>query len=151
MNEISWTLLPFEALKPTTLYDLLRLRSEVFVVEQHCVFLDMDDKDQHCYHLLGFQEDKLVAYTRLVPPGVIYPEPSIGRVVTSPSVRRTGLGRVLMEKSIEKTRELFGGERIVIGAQLYLENFYSSLGFVKREDVYLEDDIEHIKMTLDRP
>lgn len=151
MNEISWTLLSFEALKPTTLYDLLRLRSEVFVVEQHCVFLDMDDKDQHCYHLLGYQANKLVAYTRLVPPGVIYPEPSIGRVVTSPSVRRTGLGRVLMEKSIEKTRELFGSDRIVIGAQLYLENFYSSLGFVKREDVYLEDDIEHIKMTLDRP
>ena len=143
--------MPFEELSPTALYALLRLRSEVFVVEQQCIFLDMDDKDPYCHHLLGYQGEQLVAYTRLVPPGISYETASIGRVVTSPAVRKSGVGRLLMEKSIEKAAAIFGCTRITIGAQLYLEKFYESLGFVTSSAVYLEDNIEHIEMTLNLP
>lgn len=148
MSAIQWSLVSFEELSPAQLYDLLKLRSEVFVVEQQCIFLDMDDKDSHCYHLMGWQADKLVAYTRLVPPGISYEQASIGRVVTSPAVRRTGIGRELMERSIEAAKKLFKANILVIGAQLYLEKFYGSLGFYKSSEVYLEDGIEHIEMTL---
>jgi ElaA protein len=143
---INWTIKKFEGLTPAELYAILQLRSEVFVVEQNCVFQDMDNKDQHSYHLMGWIDEKLVAYTRLVPAGIIYSIPSIGRVVTSPSVRNTGVGRVLMQKSIDKTYTLFGKVQIKIGAQLYLQKFYSSLGFKQTSDVYLEDNIEHIEM-----
>ena len=103
-----WVLKTFDELKPIELYELLKLRSEVFVVEQNCIFLDMDDKDQKSFHLLGFENDNLVAYTRLVPPGIAYDEPSIGRVVTAPEVRRKGAGKLLMQKSIEQIQNLFG-------------------------------------------
>jgi ElaA protein len=116
------------------------------VVEQNCVFQDADDKDQDSYHLLGYHQHKLVAYTRLVPPGVAYQEASIGRVVTSPSVRRTGAGRVLMQESIRNIYQLFGINPIKIGAQLYLKTFYESFGFVQIGEPYLEDGIPHIYM-----
>src|SRR6476660_2569802 len=99
---ISWTCKKFDELSPAELYAVLRLRSEVFVVEQNCVFLDMDDKDMACFHLMGRTEGKLVAYTRLVPPGVAYEEPGIGRVVTDLTVRGSGIGRVLMHESIRR-------------------------------------------------
>lgn len=143
---IQWTCVPFKELTVEQLYAALRLRSEVFVVEQNCVFLDMDNYDQQCWHLLGQQEGSLVAYIRLVPPGVIYNEASIGRVVTSPVVRRTGGGRLLMQESIRQTEALFGAGNIKIGAQLYLKKFYESFGFEQVSDVYLEDGIEHIYM-----
>jgi len=143
---IQWTCQHFNELSQHELYAILRLRSEVFVVEQNCVFLDMDDKDQKCWHVCGWQDQKLVAYTRLVPPGTAYEQPSIGRVTTSASVRRTGLGKELMEISIEKIFSIFGKQSIKIGAQLYLKNFYESLGFRQSSDVYLEDGIEHIEM-----
>src|ERR1051325_9870737 len=98
--QIQWVLKKFEDLTPFQLYAILQLRNEVFVVEQNCVFQDADDKDQDCYHLMGFADNKLVAYTRLVPPGTLYKEASIGRVVTSPSARGTGAGRELMKKSL---------------------------------------------------
>lgn len=143
---IYWSCVPFPMLTPEQLYAALRLRSEVFVVEQNCVFLDMDNHDQQCWHLLGQQEGNLVAYTRLVPPGIIYNEASIGRVVTSPVVRRTGGGRLLVQESIRQVEQLFGSGDIKIGAQLYLEKFYESFGFKQVSDVYLEDGIEHIYM-----
>ncbi len=143
---LSWTLKKFEDLSPYELYAILRLRSEVFVVEQNCVFLDMDDKDQQCYHLLGWQSDLLTAYTRLVPPGISYEQPSIGRVVTSPAARGSGIGKLLIEKSIGETIKLFGKSPIRIGAQLYLKRFYESFGFVQVGDIYDEDGIDHIKM-----
>ena len=143
---LSWTLKKFEDLSPYELYAILRLRSEVFVVEQNCVFLDMDDKDQQCYHLLGWQSDLLTAYTRLVPPGISYEQPSIGRVVTSPAVRGGGIGKLLMQKSIDEIIKLFGKSSIKIGAQLYLKSFYESLGFMQVGDIYDEDGIDHIKM-----
>lgn len=144
--QTTWILKKFEQLTSHQLYAVLQLRNEVFVVEQNCVFQDADDKDQDCYHLMGFGDNKLAAYTRLVPPGVIYPEISIGRVVTSPSVRGGGAGKVLVQKSIDSCYELFGTLPIKIGAQLYLQKFYESFGFRQISDIYLEDGIPHIYM-----
>ena len=145
---ITWSCKSFTELTIEELYKILQLRMEVFVVEQNSVYQDCDDKDQRSYHYMGWQKDKLVAYTRLLPPGIAYPNCSIGRVVTSPLVRGYKIGRELMERSINKTTELFGKASITIGAQLYLKNFYESLGFIKTSDIYLEDGIEHIKMQL---
>lgn len=145
---IQWILKKFADLEPAELYAIIQLRNEVFVVEQQCVYQDADNKDPQSWHLAGWQEGKLLAYTRLLPPGLAWPEPSIGRVVTSPSIRGTGLGRELMVQSIAKTRELFGKLPIRIGAQLYLLEFYQSLGFQQISDVYLEDDIKHVEMIL---
>ena len=143
---ITWQLKSFDALTPHELYAILRLRTEVFVVEQTCIFQDMDNKDQLSFHFMGFEKNTLVAYTRLVPPGISYNEPSIGRVVTSSSIRRGGLGKLLMTKSIEEIIRLYGKTPIKIGAQLYLKNFYESLGFTQTSDVYDEDGIDHIEM-----
>src|SRR5688572_13632617 len=144
---VTWTIKPFSELAPQELYLILRLRSEVFVVEQNCVFQDMDNKDQYCYHLMGWQNNELVAYTRIVPPGISYDLPSIGRVVTSPKARQSGIGKLLMEKSIEELTGLYGKTSIRIGAQLYLQKFYSYFGFLQSSDVYDEDGIDHIEMT----
>ncbi|HEY6954653.1 MAG TPA: GNAT family N-acetyltransferase [Flavisolibacter sp.] len=143
---IQWVIKKFDDLSPRQVYAILQLRNEVFVVEQNCVFQDADDKDQNSYHLMGFDNNKLVAYTRLVPAGEIYELPSIGRVVTSPSARGTGAGRELMRESIAAVENLFGIQPIKIGAQLYLRKFYESFGFQQASDVYLEDGIEHIYM-----
>jgi ElaA protein len=145
-HHMNWTLKKFTDLTPDELYAILRLRSEVFVVEQTCVFQDIDNKDQASYHLMGWKDDLLAAYTRLMPPGVAYEIASIGRVVTSPLARGTGLGKILMEKSIEEAIRLFGVIPIKIGAQVYLKKFYTSLGFNQTSDIYLEDGIEHIEM-----
>ncbi len=144
---IDWNHKKFLELSPLELYQILQLRSEVFVVEQSCVFLDMDNVDKECFHLMGSFENELLAYARIVPPGIVYKEPSIGRVVTSPSARKKGLGKQLMQQSVKLIQELFGNTSIRIGAQYYLQNFYSAFGFYKVSDVYLEDDIEHIYMV----
>jgi ElaA protein len=142
-----WVLKKFELLTPFELYDIIKLRNEVFVVEQNCVFQDADGKDIHCHHLMGYLDKELVVYTRLVPPGISYPvHSSIGRVVSSKKVRGGGYGKLLMEKSIEIAERLFGPAPIKIGAQLYLNTFYTSLGFVNAGEIYLEDGIEHIEM-----
>jgi len=106
----------------------------------------MDNKDQFSCHLLGFAENELVAYTRLIDAGKVYDYMSIGRVVTSPKYRRTGIGKELMHVSIEKCYALFGTGPIKIGAQLYLKKFYESFGFVQSSEVYDEDGIDHIEM-----
>lgn len=150
-TEMKWSCKKFDELAPYELYAALQLRNAVFVVEQNCVFQDADDKDQECFHLMGWEEKKLIAYTRIVPAGICYEETSIGRVVTSPSARRKGLGRDLMQQSINITYSLFGaGIPIKIGAQLYLKKFYESLGFVQTSDIYLEDGIKHIEMLLSK-
>lgn len=132
---------------PAALYGILQLRSEVFVVEQQCVFLDLDNLDQQAYHLEGKINGELVASARILPPGIPYQEPSIGRVVASPAWRRKGFGMALMQKAIEETLGLHGEVAIKIGAQLYLKEFYEKHGFVQSSDVYMEDAIPHIKMT----
>lgn len=144
---IQWSLKKFDELSSLELYKILQLRNEVFVVEQNCPYQDADNKDLKSYHFMGWQDDKLVAYTRILPPGVSYTEASIGRVVSSPSARGNGIGRELMTKSIEQVYHLFGKVPIKIGAQLYLQKFYTSLGFQQTSAVYLEDGIEHIEMV----
>lgn len=145
---IQWSCKTFDDLKPGELYQIMRLRNEVFVVEQNCVFQDADNKDQGCMHLMGYVDNELAAYTRLVPPGYIYTEVSIGRVVTSPVYRGKKLGYLLMQQSIEQCKEMFGDTVIKIGAQYHLKKFYASFGFLQISDVYLEDGIEHIYMLL---
>ena len=138
----------FDALTLQELYVLLRLRSEVFVVEQNCVFLDQDNKDQQCHHVLLYTGGTLVAYARLVPLGVSYPSHmSIGRIITSMQVRGTGVGRQLLDTAIDACFRLYGNGPIKIGAQLYARKFYESFGFVQTGEVYDEDGIDHIEMT----
>jgi ElaA protein len=144
--EIVWKCVPFQELNTEELYKILRLRSEVFVVEQQCIWLDCDNKDQESYHLMGWQGKELYAYTRILPAGLAYPEISIGRVATSQKARGTGIGRILMQKSLDAIESIFGKQVIKIGAQLYLQKFYESLGFVQTSEVYIEDGIDHIEM-----
>ncbi len=146
--QINWILKSYDSLTLDELYQLLQLRNEVFIVEQNCPFNDLDGKDQYCHHLMGVAigSPSLIAYTRLVPPGVSYEYPSIGRVVTAPQVRRHRVGRALMQRSLEEMARLYGEGSIQIGAQLYLKDFYESFGFVQEGAMYLEDGIEHIHM-----
>jgi ElaA protein len=145
---IKWECKKFDELTPHELYAIVQLRNEVFVVEQNCIFQDADDKDQASWHFMGWLNEKLIAYTRLVPAQTTLDKVSIGRVVTSPSVRRTGIGKELMKRSIEQVKKISGDVPIAIGAQLYLKKFYESLGFLQSGNIYLEDDIEHINMIL---
>jgi ElaA protein len=144
---IKWVLKKFDELTPLELYSIVRLRNEVFVVEQNCVFQDADNKDPASYHLMGWENEKLIAYSRIIPAGIAYDLPSIGRVVTSPEARRNGTGKELMKESIEAIKKLFGNVSIKLGAQLYLKNFYESFQFIQSSKVYLEDGIEHIEMV----
>ncbi|WP_233522383.1 GNAT family N-acetyltransferase [Chitinophaga silvatica] len=145
---MNWKIKVFDALTVQELYEILRLRSEVFVVEQNCVYQDLDNADQKALHLMGTDDEgNLLAYTRLFAPGIQYTEASIGRVVTSPKHGRgKGIGKELMERSIAAVEQHFGMVPIMIGAQQYLHRFYSSLGFKQVSDMYLEDGIPHIKM-----
>lgn len=140
--------IPFNQLTVHQLYEAMALRQEVFVVEQNCPYLDADGKDQAGWHLLGRNEhDQLVAYARLLPKGISYPEyPSIGRIVSAPNARGTGAGRALVQEAIEACDRLFGKQPIKIGAQVYLLKFYQSFGFEPVGEEYLEDGIPHISM-----
>lgn len=141
-----WRCLPFDALHARTLYALLQLRTEVFVVEQACVFQDMDGVDDRCFHLLGEGVRGLEAYVRLVPAGLKYPEASIGRVVTLPAARGGGLGHVLMREAVQALHGLWGLQPIRIGAQAHLQPFYRQHGFEPSGPIYIEDGIDHIEM-----
>ncbi len=153
---IAWRFARFDELTPREVHDAFQLRSAVFVVEQTCPFLDIDGVDPQCWHLLGWRGQpprgqdstpgELVAYARLVPPGVKFPEPSIGRVITSLAVRRTGAGHALMREAIERAGMLWPGQRLRIGAQMYLRDFYGSHGFTQSSEPYDEDGILHIEM-----
>jgi ElaA protein len=146
---LSWCWKRFDDLTAGDVYDLLALRSEVFVVEQRCVFLDPDGSDRRAWHLLGrtvADAPLLAAYLRVIDPGVKYREPSIGRVVTAPSLRGLGLGRVLMDAGLLRSHDAWPGSDLVINAQLRLEPFYRSLGFRSEGAPYVEDDIDHVQM-----
>ncbi len=146
MPDLIWTYKQFDQLDLMELYRILQLRSTVFVVEQNCPYLDLDNKDQESYHMAGWKGNELVAYARLLPPGLSFSEASIGRVVSNPTYRNTGAGKQLMQKAIEITYTLFQVPEIRIGAQLYLQEFYTNLGFQKASEEYLEDNIPHIEM-----
>lgn len=144
---INWKILSFDQLSPSELYAIMQLRNEVFVVEQNCVYQDADNKDQAAYHCSGLLNEKLVAYARILPKGISYSDyVSIGRVVSSPSLRGTGIGKELMLYTMKQVNTLFGTVPIKIGAQLYLKKFYTALGFLPTSEVYFEDGIEHIEM-----
>ena len=144
---LSHSVKSFQELSNDELYAILRLRSEVFVVEQNCPYQDLDNKDQTCYHLMLHDSGQLVAYCRLLPAGVSYREISIGRVISAPTHRGTGVGKVVMELGIQFCSELFGEGTIRIGAQVYAKGFYSAMGFVEEGEEYLEDDIPHVEMV----
>ena len=150
MEAISWILRPFERLTAGELYIVLRLRSRVFVVEQNCLYLDMDDRDQAAFHLLGMRDDSLVAYARLFAPGAYYQESAIGRILTAPEARGTGIGRLLVNESLEIARRLYGDGPVRIGAQRHLERFYEGLGFRVAGEPYVEDGIPHVEMVCSR-
>jgi ElaA protein len=141
-----WTWHAWGELTPDVLYAFLRLRSAVFVVEQNCVFPEMDGRDAQCEHLCGWSDGELVAYLRLVPPGVRTPEVSLGRVVTAPAVRGRGLGRAVMQEGLRRCAQRYPGQAIKVSAQAHLEHFYESLGFATVGVPYDEDGILHVDM-----
>ncbi|WP_418497784.1 GNAT family N-acetyltransferase [Flagellimonas sp.] len=136
----------FDGLTNTELYQILRLRSEVFVVEQDCVYQDMDNKDQKALHVLGSKEGQIVAYTRIFKPGDYFENASIGRVVVAKDQRQYGYGKRIMEASLSTIEERFPDTAIEISAQSYLIKFYTELGFERLGDEYLEDGIPHVRM-----
>ena len=143
---IQWKIKSFENLSANELYDILKLRSEIFVVEQNCVYLDIDGKDKLALHLFGEFEGKIVAYSRLFKSGITFDNASIGRVVVDANYRDRKWGNDLMQEAIAGIKFHFGESKITIGAQLYLKKFYENHGFVQTSEMYLEDDIPHIEM-----
>ncbi|WP_396171288.1 GNAT family N-acetyltransferase [Flavobacterium sp.] len=143
---LKWRIKNFESLSVNELYDILRLRSEIFVVEQNCVYLDLDGKDKKGLHLIGEFEGEIVAYSRLFEPGISFDNASIGRVVVDAQFRDRKWGHELMQEAIAGIKNRFDETKITIGAQLYLKKFYESHGFVQTSEMYLEDDIPHIEM-----
>jgi len=144
---LNWHCLPFDALLPLQLYALLKLRADVFVVEQRCAYLDPDGADPACHHLLGLDaQGTLLASARLVPAGLKFAEASIGRVVTAPQARGTQLGHALMAQACTELFRLWGPQPIRIGAQAHLQGFYRRHGFVTVSAPYDEDGIAHVDM-----
>lgn len=143
---LEWKIKAFEELSVYELYDILKLRSEIFVVEQNCVYLDLDGKDKIALHLFGEYEGKIVAHARLFKAGISFDNASIGRVTVDANYRDKKWGHDLMREAIAGILHHFGERKITIGAQLYLKKFYESHGFVQSSEMYLEDDIPHIEM-----
>ncbi len=141
-----WKIKPFEALSLSELYNVLQLRSEVFVVEQNCVYQDIDGKDQKALHVIGEYNDETVAYCRIFKPGDYFEKSSIGRVIIKESYRDKKWGHDLIREAIQAIKDSFGETEITISAQLYLKKFYESHGFVQTSEEYLEDGIPHIEM-----
>ncbi|WP_456461528.1 GNAT family N-acetyltransferase [Lutibacter sp.] len=136
----------FRELTSIELYKILQLRSEVFVVEQNCVYQDVDDKDQKALHVIGYKNNNIIAYTRVFKPGDYFLEASIGRVVVKQSERKYNYGHQIVKASIKAIKDNFKETTIKISAQTYLIKFYNSLGFEKIGKEYLEDNIPHIAM-----
>jgi ElaA protein len=147
---IEWRFAPFGELTPREVHDLFRARAAIFIVEQKCLFQDLDGVDPQCWHLLGYEGESLAAYCRFVPAGLKYPEPSIGRVVTTAAARGTGRGRELMREALARADTLWPGQAIRIGAQRHLDRFYAGFGFVVASEPYDEDGIMHVEMLLEK-
>jgi ElaA protein len=147
---MNFVCLPFTELSTAQLYELLQLRSEVFVVEQNCIYQDMDDKDIQTgvQHLLMLDQGELLGYARLLPPEISFVTPSIGRILISPKARDKGLGRILIQACLDHTSALWPNTNITIGAQSHLSDLYQSFGFKEISDSYLEDGILHVDMQV---
>lgn len=143
----AWRCARLDGLTALEVHDILQARSAVFVVEQACVFQDMDGADPQSWHLFARADGALAAYCRIVPPGIKFAEPSIGRVITTGAVRGTGMGRALMQEALRRTAALWPGKPVRIGAQCRLEAFYHSLGFATASAPYDEDGIPHVEMV----
>lgn len=143
---VRWQVSPFAALDGATVYAMLQLRQQVFVVEQRCAFLDADGIDPACHHVLGWEGERLVATARVVPAGLVNPELTIGRVVSAPEVRGQGVGRRMMEVAIDAAAQIAGDVPIYLWAQAYLERLYGSLGFEVCGPAGEEDGIPHLPM-----
>ena len=143
---IHFTVKSFSDLSRVEIYKILRLRSEVFVVEQNCIYQDIDNKDQKAYHILGSVEDSLLAYARIFDSGDYFDLPSIGRIVVQEKARLFSYGHQLVDHSIQYIIENFDNKNILISAQTYLTKFYNTHGFKQQGKEYLEDGIPHIKM-----
>lgn len=143
---MNWVVKKFSELSSDELYEILKLRSEVFVVEQECIYEDCDGKDKKSYHLFAEQNGEILVYLRILEKGVSYNEISIGRVLANKKYRGRGFAKQMMLRAIEFIEHYLNQKTIRISAQVYLLNFYSSFGFVKVSDVYLEDEIPHIEM-----
>jgi ElaA protein len=150
---VQWRFAPFSELTALEVHDLFEARVGVFIVEQNCVFQDVDGVDPVSWHLMGREGGKgpLLAYCRLIPAGEKFEEPSIGRVLTTKAGRRTGVGRELMKEAIRRAEALWPGQAIRIGAQRYLDRFYGEFGFVQCSEPYDEDGIMHIQMLRGAP
>ena len=148
--ELTWQTCDFDELTPTALYSAMQLRQNVFILEQTCLYPDLDNLDQAAVHMLCWQDEALVAYQRCLQPGVSYPESSIGRIIVSPAVRGIQLGRQLVQRGIDHNLATWSDHDIKIGAQARLEKFYESLGFVTVGEEYVEDGIMHIPMLYRR-
>ena len=138
----------YQQLSKEKLYQIIKLRLEVFVIEQNCIYQDLDNKDQKAIHLVGEEEGKVIAYTRLFKKGDYFENASIGRVIVKKESRKKDYGKTIMQKSIKELKNEYKQENIEISAQKYLIKFYHDLGFKKIGEEYLEDNIPHIKMVL---
>ncbi len=145
--KLHWHTKAFSRLSAAELYEIFRLRLAVFSVEQNCAYQDADGKDPKAWHIMGMDDKgELHAYARILPAGISYTEPSIGRVITSQAIRGKGTGKELMKRSMDFIKEQFGNVPVRIGAQCYLKKFYSEFGFVIASKEYLEDNIPHVEM-----
>ncbi len=140
----------FTELTNSQLYNLLALRAEVFVVEQNCIYQDIDGNDTHAIHLIGVENEKVVAYLRLFPPTIENNYVKFGRVVTSPFVRHLGYGKQLIRELLHYCEIHYPTANINCSAQYYLKHFYESFGFTSQGGIYNEDGIPHIAMNIDR-
>ncbi|AVK86945.1 GNAT family N-acetyltransferase [Lysinibacillus sp. B2A1] len=143
---MNWHVKEFNQLTTKELYEILKVRAEVFVVEQQCIFQDLDSKDEVSYHLFIEDNSEIVAYLRILPPNISYSEAAIGRVLTKAEHRKKGISRKLVQNAINFVTDSLGEQTIRISAQAYLLKFYNDLGFESVSEVYLEDGIEHIEM-----
>ena len=143
---LQWQTLSFTRLTLEKMYAVLRLRQQVFVVEQKCAYLDLDNLDQPATHMLGMRGTELLAYQRCLPPGLNYPESSLGRIIVCPTMRGQQLGRELVQRGVKHNLLHWPNNDICISAQAHLQDFYADCGFIAEGDEYLEDNIPHRKM-----
>lgn len=143
---MNWKIKKFNELTINELYEILKIRSEVFVVEQNCVYQDIDSKDKSSYHLFLEDDEEIIAYLRILPKGISYQETSIGRVLTKLAYRKKGLSKEMLKRAIDFITDALEENMIRISAQAHLFELYNSFGFKQTSDIYLEDGIEHIEM-----
>jgi len=145
-----WESCTLSEMDSLTLFEVLRLRQTIFVLEQQCLYPDIDELDKQAIHLLGFDStQQLIAYLRILAPGVHYPEPAIGRVLVAEAARGTGLGRALIGEGVQLAQQHFPDSNIRISAQSHLVALYEDAGFTSVGDAYLEDGIPHQEMLME--